>query len=296
MQVMNKSRLSSSKLGLLFFSGLMLPSFLIGGVASCSTQKIPEASSSGQSSDYGTIEIVANGEDFIRQGLVSKDQWQIKFDHAYVNLANIAISPPLSSQSLPDQYLASVEVDTLSLSMVKREAFTVDLAEGDEKANPVMVTSMKAPVGHYQNLAWDLVPAEAGPAVGTSVLLEGVATKDSKTVQFSLKLNPSLSFVCGEYIGDERKGLLTKEQTAELEATFHFDHLFGDATLPKGEDINVEALGFEPIASLANNDGSIDADMALLSSKLPANESEKLQRLLLSLGHVGEGHCEAKSL
>ena len=37
----------------------------------------------------GTLEFRANGEDFVRQGFVSKDGWSIEFDSIYVCLDNI---------------------------------------------------------------------------------------------------------------------------------------------------------------------------------------------------------------
>ena len=52
---------------------------LLGGVA-CT-----------QSTDVavGTLELRANGEDFIRQGFTSKDGWQIEFDHVYTNIQDL---------------------------------------------------------------------------------------------------------------------------------------------------------------------------------------------------------------
>ncbi len=37
----------------------------------------PEAEAVAESEGTGTLEIVANGEDFVRQGFVSKDGWAI---------------------------------------------------------------------------------------------------------------------------------------------------------------------------------------------------------------------------
>jgi hypothetical protein len=51
----------------------------------------------------GTLEFYANGEDFVRQGFVSKDGWSIQFDHVYITLDGIAAyqtdppyAPPLA--------------------------------------------------------------------------------------------------------------------------------------------------------------------------------------------------------
>ena len=47
--------------------------------------------------ETGRLQFVANGEDFVRQGFVSKDGWAIGFDHVYINLADNAIAPESKS-------------------------------------------------------------------------------------------------------------------------------------------------------------------------------------------------------
>jgi len=42
----------------------------------------------GGAAEKGTLQFHANGEDFVRQGFVSKDGWAITFDHVYVTLAD----------------------------------------------------------------------------------------------------------------------------------------------------------------------------------------------------------------
>jgi len=36
----------------------------------------------------GKLQFYANGEDFVRQGFVSKDGWSISFDHVYITLSD----------------------------------------------------------------------------------------------------------------------------------------------------------------------------------------------------------------
>ena len=71
------------KLFLLASLSLLVPTFLIG----CASQ---ETLKSSTSTEKGTLSLVANGEDFVRQGFVSKDGWRISFDHVYVTLADVA--------------------------------------------------------------------------------------------------------------------------------------------------------------------------------------------------------------
>ncbi|MGB3613727.1 MAG: hypothetical protein WBA10_08035, partial [Elainellaceae cyanobacterium] len=48
-----------------------------------------DASQNSAPTQAGTLEFRANGEDFVRQGFVSKDGWQMDFDHLYVTLSEL---------------------------------------------------------------------------------------------------------------------------------------------------------------------------------------------------------------
>ncbi|MGK7900673.1 MAG: DUF4382 domain-containing protein [Hormoscilla sp.] len=238
----------------------------IGTLWGCSA---PEVASSGR------LQIRANGEDFVRQGFVSKDGWKIGFDHLYVTLTDV-----VATQSNPD---ASVILDTVQ---------TVDLAAGDENADPILVHEFtQAPAGHYNGLSWKMVEATSGPAKGYVLVMEGTAIKDSQIIQFAIAIDREYALSCGEFVGEERKGILSPGGTAEVEATFHFDHIFGDGDAPPEEDINTGALGFAPLAALANN-GKLEVNMATLKQSLSPQDYQKLEKTLASLGHVGEGHCQ----
>jgi hypothetical protein len=60
------------------------------------------------------------------------------------------------------------------------------------------------------------------------------------------------------------------------------------------DDLNQGALGFQPLAVIAQA-GKLEADMATLEKRLSAADFQKLQSILPSLGHVGEGHCQQTS-
>jgi len=279
---------------LFIFASLMV--LTTGTLVGCSqtettseTQTQTETQSATQANQgNGTLEIRANGEDFVRQGFTSKDGWKISFDHIYVNLADITAyqsDPPFNAE-------AGSKVQAKE-KVVLDQVHTVDLATGGEDAEPILVeTIADAPTGQYNALSWKMVKAEEGPAEGQTLVMIGTAEKDGQTINFTVALNQPLEFVCGEFVGDERKGILTQGDTADLEATFHFDHLFGDGDAPADDEINTGALGFEPLATLAS-DGTLELDEEQLKSELSPEEYQKLQEILPSLGHVGEGHCEA---
>jgi len=233
----------------------------------------------------GTLQFVANGEDFVRQGFTSKDGWAITFDALIISLDDIIAyqsDPPYDPDSGPD-----VEAE---VSVLLDGPLTVDLAEGDADADPIPVGEVEAPPGRYNALAWRMIPAEEGEAEGYSLLLVGNAERDGDTIQFRIGIENEYQYVCGEYVGDERKGILGAGDTADLEMTFHFDHLFGDAELPPDDDLNTAAPGFALFAGLAE-DGVVDVNLAMLESALDADEYQAFVDILPTLGHTGEGHC-----
>ncbi len=238
----------------------------------------------------GTLVIRANGEDFVREGFTTKDGWEVEFDNVYVSLADItaAQSDPPFDPEAGGTLEAQVEVKV-------EGAQVVDLAEGDESADPVLVSEVEAPAGRFNALAWRMVPAASGPSEGYTVWMQGTASKDGETIPFAIKVDEELAFTCGDFVGDERKGILAAGGEADLEATFHFDHLFGDGDAPADDGINTGALGFEPLAALATN-GVVDVDSAALRSGLSEADYTTFLGILPSLGHVGEGHCKEVKL
>ncbi len=273
---------------------------LVGlSLLSC-TQSSPDASSDPSTdtvattdeaetgaTEPGTLVINANGEDFVRQGFVDKDGWQISFDHVYVTLADITATqsdPPFEAGK--DQPLKATEQVEVT------EPVTVDLAAGDADADPITAAEISnAPSGRYNALAWQLVPAETGPAEGYPLMMVGTATKAGETLPFQIQLADQLAFTCGDFVGDERKGILESSSTADVEATFHFDHLFGDGEAAADDEINTGALGFDKLAALADG-GELTVDSEQLKEQLSAEDYNSLETILTNLGHVGEGHCE----
>jgi hypothetical protein len=271
----------------LFLSLVLMSSIIIG----CNAQQETESPQTDiNSSSNGTINLVANGEDLIRQGMTSKDGWQIQFDKVYVTLSDVtayqtdsAFNPEEDSNIQASQTINLVDNPT-----------TVDLAEGNEEAKPIQVVTKNAPSGHYNAISWKLLPNNNDAENKNSIILEGSATKDNQNVKFNIQLNPNLAYTCGEFVGDERKGFLDANGTTELEVTFHFDHVFGDSNIPQDDTMNQEAFGFSPFANLAeNNQVTIDQDV--LKSKISPEEYQKLEKNLKGLGHVGEGHCELQN-
>ncbi|MGB3493631.1 MAG: hypothetical protein WBA57_12945 [Elainellaceae cyanobacterium] len=253
--------------------------------AGAETSEDVAAESAESTGESGILEIRANGEDFVRQGFVSRDGWEISFDHLYVNV----VEPTAYQTDPPFDPDAGEEIQAKSEAGLAK-AVTVDLAEGDENAEPILIGEVSAPSGQYNALSWKMQPATEGPAAGSTLMLVGTAQKDGETVSFNLMLDPEYSYKCGEFVGDARKGILNADETTDVEATFHFDHIFGDGEAAADDPINTGALGFDPLATLAEN-GQLEADMAMLKEQLSPEDYSTLEETVAGLGHVGEGHC-----
>jgi hypothetical protein len=236
----------------------------------------------------GTLQFKANGEDFVRQGFVSKDGWSISFEHVLITLSDIT-----AYQAKPPYEAHEGGPIEAAVAVGLNGAFTVDLAEGGEDAAPILVGEAVAPEGHYNAISWKMQKAASGDAAGYSLLVVGLAEKDGRQIPFTLAIDEEYGYRCGEYVGDERKGIVTAGGTADVEMTFHFDHIFGDADTPPDDDLNQTAVGFQPFADIA--DGiALDADLAELESRLSSGDYTMLVDILPTLGHVGEGHCSCK--
>ena len=243
----------------------------------------------------GTLILVANGEDFVRQGFVSKDGWQIDFDRVYVNFSD-ATAYSTESSFEPEKGDTKDSIDYQNKAEFFNSATTVDLAEGEADANPVVVAEASVPTGFYNALTWKLSPADDNsPIAGNTIALQGQATKDGQTVNFDLGFNQPAEYVCGEFVGEDRQGVVAADNPGQLEATFHFDHIFGDADTPASDALNQGALGFGPLANLASN-GTLQLDEAELSNQLSEPEYQQLTEAISGLGHVGEGHCVVNSV
>jgi len=219
----------------------------------------------------GNLQLYANGEDFVRQGFVSKDGWRITFDHVYITLSDITAyqtDPPYDPDSGADiEGKATIALD---------KAYTIDLAQGGEDAPPILVDEVSGvPAGHYNAISWKMARAESGPAACHSLVMIGTAEKAGQSIDFTISIDEECEYCCGEYVGDERKGILGEDGTADLEMTFHFDHIFGDAETPADDELNLAAVGFEPFAE-------------------GAEAGTVISMTEMHLGHVGEGHCHCQ--
>ncbi len=234
----------------------------------------------------GDLSFTANGEDFVRSGFVSSDGWHITFRHLYVTITDITAyktDPPYDPHS-------GSEINGYTLVELNG-VFTVDLADGDENAEPILLGTLDdVPTGHYNAVSWSMIPSAEGPSKGYSIYIDAQAEKGNQSYNVRLGFETGYRYLAGDFVGDVRKGFVNVGVPGELEMTFHFDHIFGDIEQPADCDLNMMAIGFEPFAELMG-EGTVEEDLATLERKLPQETYVKLLEALSTLGHTGEGHC-----
>ncbi len=270
----------------LWFSVATILSVILGVGCGGSGDSSESAQDQSVQQEFGSLTFYANGEDFVRQGFLSKDGWQLTFNHVFITVTDISAyqtDPPYDPHS--DEPIQG-DVET-----VMDGVYTIDLAQGDGDAGPIPIETMgNVPTGHYNAMSWRMIPADYGPSKGYSIYIDAQAEKGDQSYNVRLGFQQSYQYRAGEYVGDQRKGFVLPGETGELEMTFHMDHLFGDGSLPEDDELNVTALGFGPFAALMQ-EGTVEEDLSTLSRKLSEDDYQRLLSILTTLGHTGEGHC-----
>ncbi len=249
----------------------------------------------------GTLIFTANGEDFVRNGFVSEDGWQMDFSNVYINVYGPTAYQVVEEQpkgifhprhgghpheNIPEG-AAHVALMGDYFLQLKQPIFEVG-----------RVTD--APIGNYNRLAFRVKPASQESVdivddyVGYSIVMEGTATKEQKAMNFTLKFTEEMDYYdCGPN-GDT--GVLAQGAEANAEMTFHFDHIFGDADAgPADTDdtssVNFSAVGFGPFAELGDEDDDLDLDQETMGEQMNGTLYLKIIDTIRSLGHSGEAHC-----
>lgn len=219
----------------------------------------------------GELAVYANGEELATEGFtapeLTRDGWQLTFDSIIVTVSGIVAmqtEPPF------DPAAGGEPSSAVSAPLPMPEPLTIDLTDTDEDGRVLIGAVGAPPPGHYNAISWSVVPAPAGEWAGHSIVFVGTAMRGDETVDFVLTSADRHDYVCGEYVGDERKGFVIGDGGADLELTFHLDHVFGRQDKPADDPMNVDALGFDAFAG---------------------GGTQAISLAGLHVGHVGEGHC-----
>ena len=141
-----------SKFSTLFF-GIGLSSVILASQTYADDSKTVAADT-----ENGNLALVANGEDFVRQGFVSKDDWQIDFDHLYVSIDE-AVAYATESAFEPQKGVTKESIDYQEKVVFVDSQEIVDLAAGDTDAEPILVGEADVASGFYNALSWQLATA-----------------------------------------------------------------------------------------------------------------------------------------
>jgi len=226
----------------------------------------------GNTAKTGNLIVTANGEDFVRQGFITRDGWSVTFDSVLVHLSDIRA---YNKEQGLQQKLSG--------------AYLVDVAAGGKNAAPIPVDTLNAiPAGNYQSLQFRISRSTSGTFEGYSMVLKGTASKDGDSLPFLIQLDEEMLFTGDEgYVGDEIKGVVAPDSTGEVEITFHFDHIFGDAGADSTDHINTGSVGFDYFKPYIQKNNGVVSQAELISTQ----DYKKFVQSLRSLGHLGEGHC-----
>lgn len=258
-------------------------------------------------SGKGSLEFYANGEEFIRDGFVGKTGWDIQFDHFYVNVfgptayqvavEKLTMNPSETTPENGGTYDAlhaghpHEDIPEGSAHEALTGEYWLDLHEGNDRQ--LVGTITNAPVGNYNYINFAMTQKTDGDYPGYSTVMIGTATKDTETIQFTIKLDEQMAFSgCHQELDDENAGVVAKGGTGSVEMTFHSDHLFGDyESLDDPDSVNPGAIGFQPFADIATA-GVLDIDQDQMQSQMSTDDYTTFIAALHTLGHSGEGHCE----
>ena len=129
---------------------------LTGIIASCQTSE--STIKQEKTASTGNLILVANGEDFVRQGFLAKDGWQIEFDRLEVSVSEVIA---YQTNSAPQSNLEH-NLKSQPQVLILERATTIDLAAGDDNAKPIAVRTKEAPEGFYNALSWKMQPTKDG--------------------------------------------------------------------------------------------------------------------------------------
>lgn len=260
-----------------------------------------ESGDGDTSGQAGTLVFTVNAEDFVRDGFVSEDNWRIDFEHVYINIqgptAYQVADGDAPTAKLKHAGHPHAEIPEGTAHEALTGTFFVDGHQGPDPIEIGRVDDVE--IGNYNYLNFNIKKATSGSDGfvnghdGYSIVMIGTAVNNDsdESIDFNIKLTEEMNYAsCGPH--PDNIGVVAEGGKGEAQATFHFDHIFGDfeegpADTDDETAINYIAVGFGPFAELAT-DGVLDVNQAGLQAM---DVYDQFRDALLTLGHSGEAHC-----
>jgi hypothetical protein len=238
------------------------PNSATGSSGTGSSPSVNPSSNPSPSDDVTLTESLYLDE-LLQQGFTSKDFWQIRFEHLYITFDGKGRTIDLSDG---DEPLGTI----------------LSQWQGNETSTNQEGNATKAKSGQ---LSGRIIKATSGPSQGYGIYFQGKAYRESNRVSFTLKFEQDFRVKCSA------PGAAKSKSDAAL--SLRLENLFGDARLPATGNVNQTALGFDPLAELAEKE-TLVIDMATLRQRLSPESFATLEKQLGQLIYLGDQSCETK--
>ena len=240
--------------------------------------------------------------DAIREGLLSKDGWQLSFEHFYVNFYG-----PIAVQIVEEEVKGGEiiplhpghphnDIPEGSAYEALTGDFFVDLSAGQTPIDIGMIEGVA--VGNYNRLYFSIRTAQEDSRdlisdyLGYSIVMIGVAKKDGQSLPFVIYLVNAFSFY--ECPVETPEGVVGDGDAAHIRISLRIEHVFGDGRYGSEEGtVNPGAAGFQPFADLAV-DGAVDITQSEFAYDMDRDTYDALIAALKSMGYSSGGACESE--
>jgi len=218
-----------------------------------------------------TLIFYASGKDFVKKEFIDKDGWQISLQSVLLHIRDVTITDSVVIK-IYDKFflqLKSVDYDKIKITEITKPKKTFTI----------------------KTISFSLKKTFDYDFPGYSFIIKGIAKKDKKEINFTIKFNEEIIWV----VEDEEQ---SQNKDESIDFNFHLEYIFGSIDPIKIKahneeeeeieyDVNDFACGFNFFLPFEKN-GIIDVTQEDLLKSKNKNEYEKLIKALHRIAFVGE--------